>query len=259
VPVAQIAQPGQEVVGRDQDPSLPDHGLDDHPRHDARRHLVREQHVLDVLERRAPHSATGARHERRAIGVRVRGVDVPAHEGHHVGAHAGFERPRRLPAVGEPEVLPVEREDDRPARSPPHDPPRRLVGFGPGGEEDRPVDAVGKRREQPFGQLDALGAVARARPAGDAVVLERLHDRGPDLLVAVADVVRAPARPEVDETVAVHVLDQRAFAPVGEEAALVPVPVRTVGEHPPLPLHPAQALGAGKGCADHGDPTSRGH
>ena len=147
-------------------------------------------------------------------------------------AHVGLERARGLAAVREAEVLAVERQHDRPARGAAHDAQRGLVGLGPGGQEHDAVGALRADRQQLLGRLDALGRVAGARPARDAVLTPCVAFTTstisgwqlPMLLVpqpAPKSMKRLPSTSSIREPWALFAMKR----------ALVPVAVGAVGEH----------------------------
>ena len=107
----------------------------------------------------------------------------------------------------------VERDHGRPSRRLAGDLHRVLHSLSPGVREHRPlVELPGRQRVQPLGELD-VGLVRRHVEARVRVELQLLLRRRHHLGRRVADVQDRDARGEVDQPVAVDVLDDRARGP----------------------------------------------
>ena len=198
--VADLPQPLEEPVRRDEIAALALQRLDHDRRDFLRRHVALEQHA-DVIEDRA--ALVGAR-EQRAIGVGIGDVRDARHgrrESRLLRVLAGGQRQRAHRAAVE---AAEERDDPLPARDVARELQRALDRFGAGLAEEAHAGLAERHdRGEPFRERGHLLVPVVAR---DVQELRRrvLHGLD-DPRVRVAGRADRDAGGEVEEAVAVHV------------------------------------------------------
>ena len=200
VPVAELAQVAEPALGRQHVAALAEPGLDDDGRHLARRHHALEQDLLEVLEV-AVEGVVHARQHRTEVRPVLRLAGGERDAAHRAAVERLVEADQVLAARAEPREL--------------HG---GLDGLGAGVRQEHAGGVVTERREgrQPLGHLRVDRQVEVA--GGVVHQLGRLPLHGLDhARVAVPGGRDGDAGVDVEEDIAVHVLDDRPGAAAGHE------------------------------------------
>ncbi len=233
LPVADPAQPLDELGRGRHEPALAELRLEDDRGNLGGRHLGRE-HALDAVEGLSCGDAAVLVRELRPVdlrGERPHAGLVRVHlRRHRHGEHRAAVEPR------------LEGHDGLAPRGEARDLDGVLDGLGARVEERGPGGAAqGREVPEPLGELD-VHAVGDDREVRVDEARRLLLNRLDHAWVAVADVAHADAAREVDERVAVHVGDGRVERLGGEDRE---VDLERLRKRPPAPLE--QLLGAGPG------------